>query len=103
MRISLFILWMLTAATNASADHFNQGNIIAECSKDSSFDSRCYTYLAAYKDFLAFFIRATDAERVRSLCMLELETERVARRLAQAEPLPSGYMVSDLILDEFCN
>ena len=103
MRIGLIILWMLTAATNASAESFNQHNIIAECSKDRSFYSPCYTYLAAYRDFLSFFVWATEAERIRALCILNLETERVANRLAQAEPLPSGYKVAELIMDEFCN
>ena len=46
---------------------------------------------------------ATDAQRARSVCILSLETERIAKRLAQAKPLSSGYQVTELIVDEFCN
>ncbi len=103
MRIGLITLWMLFATTNASADYFNQRNIIEECAKDSSIGSTCYIYLAAYADFLAWFGHATDAQRARSVCILSLETERIAKRLAQAKPLSSGYQVTELIVDEFCN
>ena len=94
---------LMLLASHASAEYFNQRNIIRECAKDTSFGSTCYTYLAAYSDFLAFFARATDAQRAKSVCILSLETERVAKRLAQAKPLPSGYQVPYLIFDEFCN
>ena len=103
MRIGLITLWMLFAATNASAEYFNQRNIIEKCARDNSFGSTCYTYLAAYRDFLAFMARATETERAKSLCIYGLETQRVAKRLAQAKPLPNSYQVPALIVDEFCN
>lgn len=103
MRIVITTLWMLFAATSASAEYFNQHNIIKECARDNSFGSECYTYLAAYRDFMAFMVRATDAERAKALCIYSLETERVATRLAQATPLSTGYQVPKLIIDEFCN
>ena len=103
MRIWITVLWLLFAATSASAEYFNQRNIIDSCASDSSFGSKCYTYLAAYRDFMAFMVRATDAEREKAMCVFSLETERVATRLAQATPLSTGYQVPKLIIDEFCN
>jgi len=103
MRIGLLTFWMLFPSTNVSAEYFNQRNIIEECARDNSFESTCYTYLAAYRDFLAFMARATETERAKSLCIYGLETQRVAKRLAQAKPLPNGYQVPALIVDEFCN
>ena len=103
MRIAVITFWMLFAATNVSAEYFNQRNIIEECSKDSSFGSTCHTYLAAYRDFMTFMVFAPDAEAAKSVCIFDLDTERVAKRLAQAKPLPNGYRVPALIVDEFCN
>ena len=103
MRIGLITLWMLFAATNASAEYVNQRNIVEECASDNSFGSTCYTYLAAYSDFLAFLARATETERAEALCIYGLETQRVAKRLAQIKPLTNGYQVPALIIDEFCN
>jgi len=103
MRIGLITLWMLFAATNASAEYFNQRNIIRECARDNSFGSTCYTYLAAYRDFMTYMVFATESERAKSVCIASLETERVAKRLAQAKALSSSYGVTDLIVDEFCN
>ena len=74
-----------------------------ECAADSSFDSKCYTYIAAYQDFMAFFVRATEEDRMRAFCLLSLEADRVAKRLATAEPTKTGYQVTQLIMDEFCN
>ena len=65
MRIAVITFWMLFAATSASAEYFNQHNIIKECARDNSFGSECYTYLAAYRDFMAFMVRATDADARR--------------------------------------
>ena len=62
MRIAVITFWMLFAATNVSAEYFNQRNIIEECSKDSSFGSTCHTYLAAYRDFMTFMVFAPDGE-----------------------------------------
>ena len=103
MRVVLVGFWMLFATTNASAEYFNQRNIIEKCARDNSPGSTCYTYLAAYRDFLAFLARSTETERAKSLCIYDLETQRVAKRLAQAKPLPNGYQVPALIVDEFCN
>ena len=103
MRIGIVTLWILLAATSASAEYYNQRNIVDKCAKDSSFGSECYTYLAAYRDFIAFMARATDAERAKVSCIFGLDTKRVAKRLAQAKPLSQSYQVPKLIIDEFCN
>ena len=55
MRVGLIIFYIFIGITSAFADHFNQRNIIEECAQDTSFDSRCYTYIAAYRDFVSFF------------------------------------------------
>ena len=66
---------LMLLASHASAEYFKQRNIIRECAKDTSFGSTCYTYLAAYSDFLGFFARATDAQRAKSVCILSLENQ----------------------------
>lgn len=104
MRILITMLWMFISATSATAEYFNQRNIVDTCGRDSSFGSDCYIYLAAYSDLMAFMLRATDAERARATtCILSLKTEQVAERLAQAKPLSTGYKVPELIIDELCN
>ena len=103
MRFSLIISCIFFGITSASADHFNQRNIIEECAQDTSFNSICYTYIAAQKDFLAFWVRATEEDRMRSLCLYRLTTKRLVERLAQSEPLTDSYQVPYLIFDEFCN
>lgn len=75
MRIWIIVLWMAFASTSASAEYFNQRNIVDKCARDSSFGSECYTYLAAYRDLMAFMIRATDTERVKATCIFSLDTE----------------------------
>ena len=102
---NLFIsfLVMLIVPLTSNADHFNQNNIIAECSTDRSFSSSCYTYVAAYKDFLSWFIRASEEEQVRSLCILRVNTDRITERLASSSKTEGSYQVTDLILAELCN
>ena len=95
--ISIFLF-----ANQASADHFNKRNIAQLCAADKEFSSTCYTYIAAYKDFLAFFVRATEEERARSLCLLDLETHQIADRLASEQPGGSPQ-IARWIIDEFCN
>ena len=89
--------------TPVSAEHFNQDNIIDECAKDTSFNSICYTYIAAYSDFLAFYTMTSDENRKRILCLRKLKTRRIIERLAVAEPTAKDYRVPKLIIDEFCN
>jgi len=96
--ILLILVW-----TPLYAEHFNQDNIIDECAKDTSFNSTCYTYIAAYKDFLAFYTRTSDENRERILCLRKLTTKRIVERLAVAEPTAKDYRVPKLIIDEFCN
>jgi hypothetical protein len=103
MRKLLIVLLLVLNWTPVSAEHFNQDNIIEECAKDSSFNSRCYTYIAAYKDFLAFYTRTSDENRKRILCLRKLTTKRIVERLAVAEPTAKDYRVPVLIIDEFCN
>ncbi len=88
------------------ADHFGQRNIIELCKQDASFDSTCYTYLAAYRDLMGFFVFATDEERARLLRCLtnpDLTTELIARRLTVAEESKRPGQVADLLISEFCN
>ena len=96
--ILLILIW-----TPVSAEHFNQDNIIDECGEDTSFNSTCYTYIAAYKDFLAFYTRTSDENRERILCLRKLTTKRIVERLAVAKPTAKDYRVPKLIIDEFCN
>ena len=102
MKRLLAILSVVLFANQASADHFNMRNIAQLCAADKEFSSTCYTYIAAYKDFLAFFVRATEEERARSLCLLDLETHQIADRLASEQPGGSPQ-IARWIIDEFCN
>ena len=98
----LAILSVVLFANQVSADHFNKRNIAKLCAADNEFSSTCYTYIAAYKDFLAFFVTATEEERARSLCLLDLETHQIADRLA-SEQSGGSPQIARLIMDEFCN
>ena len=102
MKKLLAILSVVLFANQASADHFNKRNIAELCAADKEFSSRCYTYIAAYQDFLAFFVHATEEDRANSLCLLNLETQRIADRLASEQPGGSPQ-IARWIMDEFCN
>ena len=102
MKRLIVILSVILFANQASADHFNKRNIAKLCAADNEFTSRCYTYIAAYKDFLAFFVHATEEDRANSLCLLNLETQRIADRLASEQPGGSPQ-IARWIIDEFCN
>ena len=102
--VTALIFMCLTAPV--FADNFNQKNIIELCKRDASFDSTCYTYLAAYRDLLGFFAFSTNEERerlFRCLANPELTTERIAQRLTLAEETKRSGQVADLLLNEFCN
>lgn len=104
----MFRVWMLATATlcfggSASADHFNQRNIIELCQSDTSFNSLCYTYLAAYRDLIGFLVFSTDEERARLLCLSSVPTEDIVQKMATASEtdVRSGQ-VAYLLIDEFC-
>lgn len=98
----LAVLFILIFATQAGADHFNTRNIKQLCAEDNAFESRCYTYIAAYKDFLGFLVTATEDDRARLSCLFDLETQRIAERLANQQP-GGSWQIARWIIDEFCN
>lgn len=90
------------ACSSASADHFNQRNIIDLCRSDTSFDSTCFTYLAAYRDLIGFLIFSSDEDRARLLCLIQVPTVDIAQRVATASETDRSGQVADLLIDEFC-
>ena len=104
MRTKVFAISMFAVfvAQQSSADHFNQRNIIEECAKDSTFDSRCYTYIAAYKDLLGYFVFSDDSKRARLLCLLDVPTELMTKNIPTAIPT-SDPRVADLLVKRFCD
>jgi hypothetical protein len=89
--------------TSVSADHFNSDNIIEECAEDTSFNSKCYTYIAAYGDILIHYLRASEDDKTRLLCLLSLDTRKIVKRLSTIDEPVSDQRVPMLIIDEFCN
>lgn len=87
------------------ADHFNQRNIITLCNEDTSFDSTCYTYLAAYRDLIGFLMFSTEEERAKLLCLVNpsITTERIARQIAVADETEQSGQIADLLIEEICN
>ena len=101
-RTCLLSISISCAFGSASADHFNQRNIIELCQSDTSFSSTCYTYLAAYRDLLGFLSFATDEDRARVLCLGQVPTDVMAQRLATASETDRPGQVADLLINEFC-
>lgn len=96
-------VWLLVGASPSFADQFNQKNIVDLCAEDASFESRCFTYIAAYKDLLGYLVWSTDEERARLLCLLNVSTDRIVRRLPVATETDRPGQVADLLVREFCN
>ena len=96
--VLLVLIW-----TPVSADHFNSNNIIEECAEDSSFNSKCYTYIAAYGDILVHYLRASEEDKIKLLCLLSLDTRKIVKRLSTIDEPVSDQRGPMLIIDEFCN
>jgi hypothetical protein len=102
-RVIILSLYLLPSV--GRADHFSQRNLIDLCKEDTSFDSTCYTYLAAYRDLVGFLVHSTEEERIRLLCLSNpnLTTDRIARRLTVADETRRPGQVAYLLMEEFCN
>jgi hypothetical protein len=103
----MFRVFVLAVATSfvcssASADHFNQRNIIDLCRSDTSLDSTCFTYLAAYRDLIGFLIFSSDEDRERVLCLSQVPTADIAQGVATASETDRSGQVADLLIAEFC-
>lgn len=100
----LIVCWAMNASVSAQAGHYNPHNLIDECKQDDSFESKCFTYLAAYRDLLwAFVVAEDDAKRAKLLCLLDVPTKDIARHL---KSLPNPYSHQDLpdfLVNRFCN
>jgi len=100
--LTVFLLLAFTVKGNA--DHFNPSNLIDSCKQDTSFDSVCYTYLAAYRDALGGVLFAdSDEERMKLFCLLDVPTKDMAEHLKKSE-YPYKYQpVPDYLVKRFCD
>lgn len=102
LKTLLLSLTFSSIVGNASADHFNQRNMIELCKEDASFDSACYTYIAAYRDLIGFMLFSSDEDRAKVLCLSNVSTDKIVRRLTVASETERPGQVADLLIDEFC-
>lgn len=100
----LMVIWAAYASVAAQADHYSPNNLIEECKQDSSFESNCFTYLAAYRDLLwAFVVAEDDDKRAKLMCLLDIPTKDIAMHL-KSSPTPYAHqIVPDFLVNRFCN
>ena len=86
--------------------HYNAGNILTECKNDTSFDSNCRIYIAAYGDLLAFIFshQMTDKERYDlASCFRNMTNAEIAEAVRNiGKPANGTIFVHELLLKQVC-
>lgn len=94
---------MFLCASQSYADHFNTNNLLNECSRDTSFESSCYTYVAAYSDLLGFFIFSAAEERNKIFCLSRVPTPEIVKALGKMTIRSTDpHRIGDFLIKEFC-
>lgn len=100
----LLAVFITSFSSAALSDHFNTRNLLGVCKEDASFNGNCFTYIAAYKDLLGFFVLSSPEERVAALCLLDVPTKEISVALQSFQLRPNDHSrIADFLIAEFCN
>ena len=100
----LFTVVITFFSSAAVSDHFNTRNLLDVCKEDASFNGNCFTYIAAYKDLLGFFVLSSPEERSAALCLLDVPTKEISVALQSFQLRPNDHSrIADFLIAEFCN
>ena len=93
----------LLVFTSANADHFNTRNLLSSCNQDTSFDSVCFTYIAAYKDLLGFIVTGSPEKKKKMFCLSNVPTTEIVNVLREMQHRSSDRaQIADFLISEFC-
>ena len=96
--------FLVGVAGAASGDHFNQRNLIELCAENATFNSECYTYIAAYKDLVGYMRFLAEDEMIQLMaCLTNLNTADVVRRIPYTTVTSRSGQVGDMLLKRFCD
>ena len=102
----LLIILTIINPNLALGVHYNAGNILRECKNDTSFNSNCRTYIAAYSDLLAFIfsVQMTDEERYDlASCFSIMTNAEIAEAVRNiGKPANDTIYVHELLLKQVC-
>ena len=99
----LFSVAFTSTSSAALSDHFNTRNLLDVCKEDASFNGNCFTYIAAYKDLLGFFVLSSPEERIAALCLLDVPTKEISVALQSFQLRPNDHSrIADFLIAEFC-
>lgn len=89
--------------TPVNADHFNTRNLLNSCKQDASFDSACFTYIAAYKDLLGFIVTGSPEKKKKMFCLSNVPTTEIVNVLREMRHRSSDpAQIADFLISEFC-
>lgn len=103
MKLPLILTLFYLCGPPSYADHFNTGNLLDECRKDTSFSGACSTYVGAYKDLIGFLIFSTEERRDEIFCLRSVGRKVIVDALSEMTLRSTDpHRISDFLIKEFC-